>query len=212
VFFNKLKTLLIQYPAGKGGTYAIPASVTSIEYLAFYGCTNLTSVTIGTNVTSIGDWAFFNCTSLTSVRVPNSVTSIGDSAFMYCESLTGVYFQGDAPSVGLNVFFRANNATVYDLPGTTGWSATFGDRPTALWVLPNPLILNNGPSFGVQTNTFGFIISWATNIPIVVEACTNLANSAWSPVGTNTLTDGWSYFSDSEWSNYPARFYRLRSP
>ena len=110
------------------------------------------------------------------------------------------------------MFDGANNATVYYLPGTTGWGTTFGGRPTALWLLPNPLILTNGPSFGVQTNGFGFIISWATNIPVVVEACTNLANPAWSPVGTNTLTDGSSYFSDPQWTNYPARFYRLRSP
>ena len=78
------------------------------------------------------------------------------------------------------------------------------------WFLPNPLILNN--SFGVQTNGFGFIISWATSIPVVVEACTNLANPTWSPVETNTLTDGWSYFSDAQSTNYSGRFYRLRSP
>jgi hypothetical protein len=97
------------------------------------------------------------------------------------------------------------------LPGTTGWGSTFGGRPTALWFLPNPLILNNGPSFGVKTNLFGFIISWATNIPVVVEACTNPANHTWSPVSTNSLTNGSSYFSDPQWTNYPARFYRLRS-
>jgi hypothetical protein len=31
-------------------------------------------------------------------------------------------------------------------------------------------------------------------------------------VGTNTLTDGWFYFSDPQWKNYPARLYRIRSP
>jgi hypothetical protein len=79
-------------------------------------------------------------------------------------------------------------------------------------VLPNPVILNNGQSVGVQTNGFGFIISWATNIPVVVEACSSLASPIWSPVTTNTLTGGSSYFSDPQWTNYPARFYRLRSP
>ena len=52
----------------------------------------------------------------------------------------------------------------------------------------------------------------ATNLSVVVEACTNLANPIWSPVGTNTLTGGSSYFSDSQWTNYPGRFYRFRSP
>jgi hypothetical protein len=64
----------------------------------------------------------------------------------------------------------------------------------------------------VQTNEFGFIISWATNISVVVEACTDLAHPTWYPLQTNTLTGGSSYFSDASWKNYPARFYRIRLP
>jgi hypothetical protein len=64
----------------------------------------------------------------------------------------------------------------------------------------------------LRTNRFGFNITGSSNLVIVVEACTDLSNPFWSPVGTNTLTDGSSYFSDSRWTNYPARLYRLRSP
>lgn len=103
------------------------------------------------------------------------------------------------------------NPTAYYLPGTTGWGSTFDCIPTALWLLPNPLILS-GPSFGVKSNGFGFTISWATNTTVVVEACTDLANPVWFPVSTNTLTDGWSYFSDPQWRNYTRRFYRVSSP
>jgi len=110
------------------------------------------------------------------------------------------------------MFDNSSVSWVYYLPGTTGWGPTFGERPTALWVLPNPVILTSGTSFGLRTNAFGFIISWATNVPVVVEACTDPGSPIWSPLSTNTLTDGWSYFSDSQWANYPARFYRLRSP
>jgi hypothetical protein len=46
---------------------------------------------------------------------------------------------------------------------------------------------------------------------VVIEACSDLANPAWSAVGTNTLTSGSSFFSDPEWTNAPARFYRIRS-
>jgi hypothetical protein len=46
----------------------------------------------------------------------------------------------------------------------------------------------------------------------VVEACTDFANPVWTPVGTNTLTRGSSYFSDPQWAEHPARLYRLRSP
>ena len=45
-----------------------------------------------------------------------------------------------------------------------------------------------------------------------MEASANLTNPIWSPVGTNTLNGGSSYFSDLQWTNYPGRFYRLRSP
>jgi hypothetical protein len=126
--------------------------------------------------------------------------------------LGSVYFEGNAPSLGSDVFFDDNNAIVYYLPGSVGWGSTFGGRPTALWLLPNPLILNNGHSFGVQSNGFGFMISWATNIPVVVEASTNLVNPTWFPISTNTLTSGSAHFSDPQWTNYPARFYRIRSP
>ncbi len=70
----------------------------------------------------------------------------------------------------------------------------------------------NDASFGVRSNRFGFNINWASGMVVVVEACTNLANSTWSPVQTNTLTGGSCYFSDPQWTNYRSRFYRLRSP
>jgi hypothetical protein len=237
VLFDKSQTALIEYPGGLSGSYTIPNSVTTVGYAAFFYCIRLASVTIPNSVANIGDEAFALCSSLTNVTIPNSVTSIGGGAFAacgsltsvtidnsvtnigfeafgFCSSLTGVYFTGNSltSTSDLSVFQYSTNATVYYLPGTTGWGPTFDDRPTALWFLPNPLILNQSPGFGVQTNQFGFTIWWATNVPVVVEACTNLANPAWNPVATNPLTGGSSYFSDPRWTNYPARFYRLRSP
>jgi hypothetical protein len=79
-------------------------------------------------------------------------------------------------------------------------------------LLVNPLILNTDPSFGVHTNQFGFTFSWATNRSVVVEAATDPSNPDWSPLQTITVTNGSADFSDPQWTNYPARFYRLRSP
>jgi hypothetical protein len=188
VLFDKSQTTLLEYPPGSTGSYTIPNSVAKIRDRAFCEC------------------------NLTNVTIPCSVGSIEQLAFGYCSNLTGVYFQGNAPSLDSRGFDHASKASVYYLPGTTGWGSTFGGLPTAPWLLPCPLILNSSPGFGLQTNGFGFIISWATNIPVAVEACTDLANPLWSPVGTNTLTNGSSYFSDPQWTNYPTRFYRLRSP
>jgi hypothetical protein len=74
-----------------------------------------------------------------------------------------------------------------------------------------PTILTNGPGFGVQSNGFGFTVSWAPNNPVVVEACSDLANPAWTPVATNTLTNGVFNFSDSGWTNFRQRYYRVSS-
>ena len=75
-------------------------SVTSIGNDAFYGCTGLTSITIGNSVTSIGDYAFSDCTGLKSVTIPNSVTSIGGSAFSYCYGLTSIEIPNSVTSIG----------------------------------------------------------------------------------------------------------------
>jgi hypothetical protein len=211
VLFTKNLTTLLQCPCTQAGGYTIPTGVTRIGTNAFAICNNLTRITIPDSVTTIGDYAFFGLANLTNVIVGNRVVSIGVEAFEACSALDTIYFRGDAPSIGSAAFNFDNHAKVYYLPGTVGWETFFGGRPTLSWLLPHALILNQGPSFGMRSNGFGFTISWATNIPVVVEACTNLAAQDWSPVVTNALTGGTAYFSDPDWTLHPIRIYRVRS-
>ena len=111
------------------------SGVTSIGEAAFSDCFGLTSVSIPASVTSFGGLAFENCTSLTSVTIPASVTNIEAGAFLDCITLTSVYFAGSAPIVGSTTFLD-DNATVYYLPGTTGWSNTFAGLPAAQFQSP----------------------------------------------------------------------------
>lgn len=85
---------------------------------------------------------------------------------------------------------------------TDGFVSNF-PNPSAPWL---PQIQN----VLVQTNQFGFDVTWASGTIIVVEACTNLADPIWSQLQTNALT-GSCHFGDPQWTNYPTRFYRLRS-
>ena len=111
------------------------ATVTLTGYTGLGGAVIIPNLINGLPVTGIAANAFQTNTALTSITIPASVTSIPDQAFENCYCLTAVYFQGSAPSLGANVFTGADLATVYYLPvpGTTGWDATFGGLPTALW-------------------------------------------------------------------------------
>ena len=186
VLFNKEQTTLLQCPGGKTGDYVIPGTVDNIRQEAFSACLALTSVT-----------------------VQDRVTSIEQCAFLDCLNVKAIFFTGNAPGyIGMWAFYGCPNLTLYYLPGSTGWDTTLGDRPTALWL---PAMQISDGSFGVQTNQFSFNIQWADGQTVVVEACTNLFNPGWQPVQTNTLITGSAYFSDPQWTNYPGRFYRLRS-
>ncbi len=60
VLFNKDGTMLIACPGRKTGKYAIPEGVVSIEDLAFFGCLELTGITIPNSVKRVGMGVFSN--------------------------------------------------------------------------------------------------------------------------------------------------------
>jgi len=120
VLFDKSKTRLIAYPAGKSET----------------------TYTIPNTVTSIGSWAFDSSANLTSIIVPSSVSAIGLWSFNWCPNLTSMYFWGDAPSVngrtwdsGDKLFGNTNpNFMIYYKPTAKGWSSpTWFGYKTATW-------------------------------------------------------------------------------
>ncbi|MCQ2070257.1 MAG: leucine-rich repeat domain-containing protein [archaeon] len=69
---------------------------------AFYGCKNLSSVTMP-YIRVIGGYAFQYCSSLTSVSLHGSIESIGGYAFSRCAKLDRVVFYGE-PELGNGVF------------------------------------------------------------------------------------------------------------
>jgi hypothetical protein len=252
VLFNKLKTTLIQYPDNKPGNYTIPAGVTLIGRSAFSGCTSLASVnipssvtnivaeasfgiscsnltaitvdaanafyssvdgvlfnkqkttlichpggktgnyTIPPSVTCIGHYAF-EYGSLTSVTIPSSVTNIGGWAFAWCTKLTAVYFQGNAPSIDGTLFYDDIQATIYYLPGTTGWTNPWGNRPTVSGSPPGQLCFaasaysaQEGAVCKVRVKRI-FGSSGTVSVTCVTKAVTATGPQDYTAV-TNTLT------------------------
>ena len=100
---------------------------------------------------------------------------------------------------------------IYYLPGTSNWTwlSDFTGVRTVLW---DPLIQTGNGNFGVQNNQFGFDITGTTNIPIVVQASTNLGNPVWTALTNVTLTNGLFHFSEPLQPNTPSRYYRISSP
>ena len=82
VLFNKDKTKLILYPAGKRqANYSIPETVNEISDGAFYTANNLKSIEIPDSVVSISEEAFDYAENLSDIKISDSVSVIGDDAF-----------------------------------------------------------------------------------------------------------------------------------
>ena len=116
VLFDKSKTTVIRCPGDLSGAYAIPSGVTSIGNKAFYGCINLSGITLPSGVMSIGDFAFYNCSSLTSITIPSGVTSIGAYAFAGCSRLTSITIPSSVTSIGGAAFYGCRNLLSITIP------------------------------------------------------------------------------------------------
>ncbi len=167
----------------------------------------------GLPVTGIGHYAFAYWDNLTSLTIPATVTFIGPGAFSDCINLKAVYFQGNVPEIFGELFDSGSQARVYHLQEATGWPtvpASFGGRPTAVWYAR---LQTGAAGFGVNTNHFGFNVTWASGKVVVIEASTNLTGDIWVPLQTNTIgASGSIRFDDPSYTNHPARIYRTTSP
>lgn len=110
--FDKSQDTLIQYPADNAATsYTMPNTVTNIGMEAFYGCANLTNVTLGTNVVIVGNAAFEYSQALASITFPNSVAVIGGDAFAECAGLTDITVGTGVTNIFYQAFLGCSSVT-----------------------------------------------------------------------------------------------------
>lgn len=133
VLFNRDLKSLLQFPAGKTGTYDVPASVIQIhgsafaggkvsavslpsdliriEPATFAGCQNLHRVSLPETVTTIGAGAFSG-SGLNEVNIPRGITVIAPYTFAYCSSLSHVTIPDGVVEIGEGAFRRTGLRTV----------------------------------------------------------------------------------------------------
>lgn len=181
VLFNKDKTKLEYFPAGKGGTYTIPNTVTEIQSLAFYKCGKLENIYFesGINLKTIPSQAFAYCTKLTSIEIPASVTYLDYQAFNNCSNLVTVSFEDASLLEGFgNVVFSScpllETITIPASVRSLG-NSCFGTIKTIIIESTTP------PTFGV-VSPFSSTIK-AIYVPE-------------SAVDTYKAADGWSEYAD----------------
>ncbi len=82
---------------------------------AFYGCSNLISVTLRNSVETIGAYAFNDCNMLDSITIPSGVKAIGEKAF-YCSDISKVVSHIEEPfAIEASAFsnYTLNDGTLY---------------------------------------------------------------------------------------------------
>lgn len=72
------------------GVIEFDGTLTSIGYRAFWGCSDLISVTLPDSVTTLGDMSFCYCQNLETFTVPVGVTSISSSTLSGCDNLVSI--------------------------------------------------------------------------------------------------------------------------
>jgi hypothetical protein len=159
VLFDLNQDALLEYPDALGGAYLVPASVKNIAQGAFAGC------------------------SLASVTISAGVTNIGEDAFYGSSNLAILLFEGNAPTTDPTAFTSDLNATIYYLPGATGWSSPFAGLPAVLvevvtWANPAPI------SYGAPLTTNE--LNAMSDVP--GSFAYSPANGAILQPGTNTLS------------------------
>ena len=146
VLFNKKKSTLITYPAGKSSkSYTTPKSLRTIKDKAFEGnqklstlklskglktiesealqATAIAKLNLPGTLKTIGQNAFYECKNLKKVKLPSSVTKVCSKAFSDCDNLRSVNFKGNKSlSLGHEIFANCKllKKTVYPVCKKSG--------------------------------------------------------------------------------------------
>ena len=168
-------------------TVLLSEPLAEIPSYAFYGCNDVTALSIPDTVTRIGSFAFAACSDLVCISMSQSLTEIGDYAFESNTSLLSVAFPATVTNMGLGLFqgcaalesltlpfvggTREENTFLGYLFGASAYTFTEGFLPTSFM----EVILSEGCS-SIPDNAFCFA-SWLRRVEIPAS-CTSVGRRA----------------------------------
>ena len=141
----------------------------SNKYPIFFGCSKLSSITIGENVKTIPAYAFKS--GITSITIPDSVTSIGSYAFEGCRRLTSIIISDGVTSIGYQAFCGCSELKNIYITDLTAWCNISG--------------LDNLMEYSSITKNFYLNNELVTNLTIP-DGVTSISRSAFE--GCSSLT------------------------
>ena len=229
-----------QYGNGKVGNYAINGTTISASLInAGVGCTGIaiceTNVFV-TTFSGVFKYGLNGAQDTNFVIIPprpqiSGIAINGTNLFVafYGAGQVGEYaFDGSTKNAalisGLNspngiailnnvIYVSSDNGTVgaYDLDGTpinTNF-ISFGKTGSYFGLAFMPPLILGGAT--VTPASFSLNVNAISNQVVVIEACTNLSASIWTPIQTNVTTSINAVLTDSTWTNDRQRFYRVRA-
>lgn len=117
VLYNKDKTAVVCYPAGKTGeTYTVPDGVETITSYSLINA-KFKEIILPNSVKVIESWAFNGC-GITEISLPDSVVSIGASAFRNCKSLEYASIPDSVTFIDVAAFYNCTGLKSISLPNS----------------------------------------------------------------------------------------------
>lgn len=110
VLYNKEKTELIIYPAGKEEKeYVVEATVKRIADGAFANAENLVNVKLNDDLEYIGAYSFANCYNLSTLNLPLKLNKIYSYSFQNCYNLNNLSIHENITEVESGAFWGCSN-------------------------------------------------------------------------------------------------------
>ncbi|MBQ3094315.1 MAG: leucine-rich repeat protein [Clostridia bacterium] len=125
---------LVDAKSWASGAQTVRAGTKTIAEASFYGCTDLSSVSLPSGLVTVGVQAFYGCDALENIQIPDTVTTIGDQAFYSCDGLSDVVVPNGVKTIGAEAFSSCYGLQRLSLPASVtaiGDKAFAYDR--ALW-------------------------------------------------------------------------------